>query len=150
MKQIWRVKMVNKVDLGAELPAISVEALESFRENSQLIIKETVRRSLKREEEVSQHGDQAEKLITSGLEFTTKMLEAAMSMGEIPLLEDELTWAKDRLPHDGVEMEHVLTRFKIYRDLVGEKLPPEYATEVTGFIDWMIAHQKEIIDQCDD
>lgn len=133
-----------------DLPAISPEALESFRENSQLIIKETVRRSLKREEEVSQHGDKAEKLITSGLEFTTKMLEAAMSMGEIPLLEDELTWAKDRLPHDGVEMEHVLTRFKIYRDLVGEKLPPEYATEVTGFIDWMIAHQKEIINQSDD
>lgn len=142
----WRVNMSHKEDL----PAISTEALESFRENSQLIIKETVHRSLKREKEVSQHGDQAEKLITSGLEFTTKMLEAAMSMGEIPLLEDELTWAKDRLPHDGVEMEHILSRFKIYRDVVGEKLPPEYATEVIGFIDWMIAHQKEIIDQSND
>jgi hypothetical protein len=135
--------MVNKKDL----PAISPEALESFRDNSPAIIKETVARSLKREEEVSQHGDQAEKLITSGLEFTTKMLEAAMSMGELPLLEDELTWAKDRLPHDGVEMEHLLTRFKIYRDVVKENLPPEYADEITDFIDWMITYQKEIIRQ---
>jgi hypothetical protein len=129
------------------LPAISPEALASFKEKSPLIIKETVKRSLKRDKEVAHHGDQAEKLITSGLEFTTRMLEAAMGMGEISLLEDELSWAQDRLPHDGVEMEHVLSRFKIYRDVVKDTLPPEYAAEVNGFIEWMIVHQKEIIDE---
>ncbi len=134
-------------DLPEDLLAISPEALESFRENSQLIIKETVVRSLKREKEVSQHGDQAEKLIASELDFTTRMLDTAMSMGEIPLLDDELSWANDRLPHDGVEMEHILSRFKIYRDVVKETLAPEYADEVIGFIDWLIVHQKEIVEK---
>ncbi|AUB59743.1 MAG: hypothetical protein KO318_03290 [Methanobacterium sp.] len=129
-----------------ELPPISPEALSSFQENSASLIKETVSRSLKRDHEVVHHGEKAPELLTTGLEFTTKMLEAAMSMGEVALLEDELKWAKERLPHDGVKMEHVLHRFKIYRDVVQEILPSEYATEITAFMDWMINYQQAMIE----
>jgi hypothetical protein len=130
-----------------ELPPISPEALESFQDNRDIIIKETVSRSLKRDHEVEHHGENAPQLLTTGLEFTTKMLEAAMSMGEVALLEDELKWAQDRLPHDGVQMEHVLIRFKIYRDVVTETLPSGYAKEITTFIDWMINYQQALMGQ---
>lgn len=130
-----------------KLPPISPEALESFQENRDTLIKETVSRSLKRDHEVEHHGEKAPQLLTTGLEFTTKMMEAAMSMGEVVLLEDELKWAQDRLPHDGVQMEHVLNRFKIYRDVVNETLPSEYANEITTFIDWMINYQQALMKQ---
>lgn len=130
-----------------ELPPISPGALESFQENRDIIIKETVSRSLKRDHEVEHHGENAPQLLTTGLEFTTKMLEAAISMGEVALLEDELKWAQDRLPHDGVQMEHVLIRFKIYRDVVNETLPSGYANEITTFIDWMINYQQALMEQ---
>jgi len=130
-----------------KLPPISPEALASFHENRDTLIRETVTRSLKRDHEVLQHGEKAPKLLTIGLDFTTKMLEAAMSMGEVALLEDELKWAKDRLPHDGVEMEQVLHRFKIYRDVIQETLPLEYANEITAFMDWMINYQQALMKQ---
>ena len=127
------------------IPGISKEALTEFQESSSLIIRETVIRSLKREDEIVQHGDRAEELLTKGLEFTAQMLEAAMSLGELPLLEDELLWAKDRLPHDGVKMEHVLVRLKIYRELIKESLQEEHTKEITPYLDWMIKRQEELI-----
>lgn len=130
-----------------KLAPIYPEALESFQENRNIIIKETVSRSLKRDHEVDHHGEKAPELLTTGLEFTTKMLEAAMSMGEVALLEDELKWAQDRLPHDGVQMEHVLNRFKIYREVINETLPSGYANEINTFIDWMISYLQDLMGQ---
>ncbi len=137
----------TKSNFKKDLPAISPQAMASFQEHSQQIINETVFRSLKREEEVVQHGEGAKEVLTAGLGFFTQNLEAAMSLGEVALLEDVLVWAKDRLPHDGVAMEHVLSRFKIYRGVVMEILPEEYAKEVIIYIDWMISYQKDIIGQ---
>lgn len=130
-----------------EITPISPEALTSFQKNRDTLIKETVKRSLKRQNEVLQHGGKASELLTTGLEFTTKMLEAAMSMGEVALLEDELKWAQDRLPHDGVQMEHVFNRFKIYREVINETLPSGYANEINTFIDWMISYQHDLMEQ---
>jgi hypothetical protein len=42
-------------------------------------------------------------------------------------------------------MEHVLNRLKIYRAVVNETLPSEYANEITTFIDWMISYQQALI-----
>lgn len=123
-----------------ELPPISPEALASFQVNKEFLIKKTVQRSLQREHEVAHLGESAQDLLTAGMQFTTQMLEAAMSMGEVALLEDELEWAQDRLPHDGVEMEHVLNRLKILCDVTRETLPPEQANEINEFIKWMIKH----------
>jgi hypothetical protein len=63
---------------------------------------------------------------------------------ELPFLEDELLWAKDRLPYDGVMMKHILSRFKIYHDVVNEIIPVKYTNEVNYFIDWMITRQNEL------
>ena len=127
------------------IPAISPQAIDAFRTASPTLIKETVARSLARTDEVAHHGEDAERLLTAGMEFTVRMLEAAMLTGEIPLLEDELAWAKDRLPHDGVSPEHILSRFKIFREVIISTLPDPYTAEITPFLDWMMARQQEII-----
>lgn len=122
-----------------EFHPISAEAIESFKENAPEIIKNTVNRSLKREEDVKQHGKQARQILTSGMEFTTKMLEAAMLTGEISLLEDVLIWAQDRLPHDQVTMDQVKVRLIIYREELIKRMPEKYSSTITPYIDWMIS-----------
>ncbi len=126
---------------------VSPATLAAFRAAGPAIIRETVARSLARNEEVAHHGEQAERVIAAGLGFTTRMLDAVMAVGEIALLEDELLWARDRLPHDGVAPEHVLSRLKIYREVTIEMLPREQAAEVEPYLDWMIARQSEVIER---
>ncbi len=126
-----------------EFPPVSSEALKSFKEHSPHIIKNTVNISLERSDEVVQHGDHARELLSSGMEFTTRMLETAMLLGEVSILEDQLSWACNRLPHDGVALEHILIRLEIYRGQIREALPEEYVSEITHYIDWMIEWQKE-------
>ncbi|MDI6644134.1 MAG: hypothetical protein QME14_03675 [Methanobacteriaceae archaeon] len=127
--------------------SISKDALNAFISAGPYIIKETVKRSMQRKNEVEQHGDDAEQILTTGMEFTTRMLETAMALGEISILEDELRWARDRLPHDKVSLEHILKRFKIYRDVINDQLDPEYSKEIIPFLDWMIKRQKQIIEE---
>lgn len=130
-----------------EFPPVSSEALKSFKEYSPQIIRNTVNISLKRTDEVAQHGDQARELLSTGMEFTTRMLESAMLMGEISILEDQLSWACDRLPHDGVALEHILIRLDIYREQIRDVLPEEYASEIIPYLDWMIEWQKEFLNK---
>jgi hypothetical protein len=119
--------------------------LAAYRAATPTIIEETVARAVTRRHEVAHHGDRAAALIRTGMEFTTRMMGTAMAMGETSLLEDQLTWARDRLPHDGVEREHILSRFQIFRDVVQETLEPEHAAEVVPFIEWMMARQADIV-----
>jgi hypothetical protein len=121
-----------------DLPAVSQEALKAFRTAAPQIIKECVDRALLDKANVAQHGDQAESLITAGLQFTTRMLDSAMSVGATALLADELAWAKDRLPHDGVSMQQVSSRLTIMREIIFNKLPRAEAREVVSYLDWML------------
>jgi hypothetical protein len=75
------------------------------------------------------------------------MLDTAMTTGEIALLEDQLTWAMDRLPHEGVKPECTLHRLQIYVDVVQEILPDHQAEEINQFIKWMIQRQQELMNQ---
>lgn len=130
--------MINK----KKFAPVSPKAMDSFKTFAPEIIKKTVEISMKRHNEISQHKDQAHSIINSGMEFTTKMLESALLTGEISLLEDELKWAADRLPHDGVSMKHVLVRLKIYRKQIINILPEDDASEIVPFLDWMIQWQE--------
>ena len=121
-----------------DLPAVSQEALQIFRAAAPQIIKESVDLALLEKADVVQHGDQAESVITAGLQFTTRMLDSAMSVGATALLGDELAWAKDRLPHDGVSMQQVSARLKIMREIILHKLPRKEAAEVVAYLDWML------------
>lgn len=122
----------------ANLPPVNQSAMSAFKINRPMIIQEVVSRSMQRTEDTTQHGDQAEELITSGLEFTTRMLENTMPTGQTALLEDQLTWALDRLPHDRVAPEHLLSRFEIYTQVVAELMETEDAQQINRYLEWMI------------
>ena len=66
---------------------------------------------------------------------------------QVSLLEDQLTWAMERLPHDGVVPAHILNRLRIYREVVGETLPERHANEIEPYLTWMIARQKELLEE---
>lgn len=140
----------DSMDEREAIAPASAEALAAFRKERETIIQAVAARSLARQEEVAHHGDEAERLITSGIEFTTRMVDAAMAMGEVVLLADQLRWAMDRLPHDGVSPEYVLNRFRIYRQVVEERLPADHAADVVRFLDWMIVRQQELLQREND
>lgn len=128
---------------------VSAAAMAAFSSERALIIQDVVERSLGRADEVSHHGEEAERRVSSGISFTTQMLEAAMSVGDVALLEDQLKWAGDRLPHDGVVMANVVSRFRIYIDVVEERLSELHAAEILPYLRWMIDRQSEMMKQED-
>jgi methanogenic corrinoid protein MtbC1 len=121
------------------LISVSKETLMEFRKEVPEIIREAVRQSMTCKNDIVQHGDQAESILTAGFEFTVRMLDAAMYAGESSILEDQLKWASERLPHDGVSMAQVLTRFRILRSIVLSRLSKKGGKEVARYIDWMNA-----------
>jgi hypothetical protein len=138
---------MDRVD---DLPRVSPEALAAFKVNRQTIIDEVVERSMARKDEVRHHGARAKPTLATGLAFTSDMLETAMSLDEITLLDNALRWAIARLPHDGVMPEHILSRFRIYADVVAETLPSAHAEQINTFVNWMIERQQQLIAQADD
>jgi len=123
---------------SAELKAISPEAMAAYRYACPDLIKDTVAESLKETCNVEEFGEQAERIVTSGLVFTTRMLEAAMAMGSKIILKDEIEWAQDRLPHDGVDMMQVVCRIKILRRQIINRIQPALASEITAYVDWLL------------
>jgi hypothetical protein len=111
-------------------------ALEAFREQSPRIISETASRALARENEVALHGEEARHVVASSLEFTVRLMDAAMACGESALLEDQLLWALDRLPNDGVSIEHVLSRLALLREVTMELMPKVLAVEIAAVVEW--------------
>jgi hypothetical protein len=122
-----------------ELPRVSGAALEAFRAAAPRLLADTAARALAVTEDVAQHGADARRLVTMGLEFTLRALDAAMADGRAELAEDELRWALVRLPHDAVSMEQVLSRFRLLRELVDESLPSAPAAEIAAVIAWFEA-----------
>ena len=136
--------------MAQALRPLSTKALSAFRSAQGDIAREVVRRCLTRTEQVAHHGDDAQDLLTKGMDFVMRMLDSAMAVGEVALLEDELAWARQRLPHDGVSAEHVLTRFQILGQVVSEMLPDEAAAEVIPYLDWLVERQTAMLTSSQD
>ena len=128
-----------------EMKKVRPETLQLFNQHKQDIIRKVVNISLQRQEEVTHHGIKAKQVITSGINFTTKMLESAIMTEDVSLLHDQIIWAMDRLPHDGVRPEFILNRFNIYADVVNEILPEDNSFEINQYIYWMQSKLKELI-----
>ncbi len=128
-----------------ELPEVSLETLAHFEAQRTQIVHQAVERSMNRQAEVVQHGEQARQLITVGLDFTTQAVSIAMQMRNAELLKQQLIWGNDRLPHDRVEPTHILARLRILADVVRGTLTPTDAAAVNQYIGYLIALQEEII-----
>ena len=84
-------------------------------------------------------------MLTTGLDFTTQALEVAMSLGDTSMLEYQLQWGIERLPHDGVQLADVLRRFQMLEQAIQAILLPQDAAQIEPYILWMIARQRELM-----
>ncbi len=128
-----------------DFPEVSAGTLARFEANRTLIVSEVVERSMRRQEEVVQHGEKARQAVTTGLDFTTKALGIAMQLHNGEMLKQQLVWGADRLPHDGVALQHILTRFRILEDVIRDTLAPADAEAVNHYADYMIELQEEFM-----
>jgi len=119
----------------------AMRACESHAESN---IQAAVQNVMEFEIDTAYHGDKAENLMIIGFEFTSRMLEAMMAVGDISLLEDQFQWARERLCHEGVLPEHILHLFDVYRQAAKQHLPASVYAEVEPYLDWMLNRQQEI------
>lgn len=124
--------------------AISNSTLQLFKDNKKLIESDVIERSLKDKDKIQQHGKEAKEVITSGIHFTTEILESAMSTGEMTLLKDQIEWAQVRLVHDHVLPSHIICRLNYYKDSVLKHLPKENANEIFAYLEWMVTYLKDL------
>jgi hypothetical protein len=133
--------MLNSAQLKREPP----EAVAAFHAQRIAIVQKVVALAMERQDEVAQHGDQAEQILTVGLDYTMQALEVAMSLHDLEMLEYQLQWSNERLPHDHVLPTHLLSRFEILAHVIETTLQGPQAQAVNQFVGWMIARQRELI-----
>jgi hypothetical protein len=126
------------------LNPITPQALAAFKKHRLNIIQAVVTQSMKNMDEVAQHGDQAEEILTTGLDYTTQALQVSMQLGNVDMLEYQLQWSADRLPQDGVQPQHLVSRFDILAMVVASELTPVDAQEVNLYVKWLIERQKQL------
>ncbi len=125
---------------------VSAAAVAAFEHACPAIEQAVVTRALSQPEEVAQHGPAAAHVLSAGMGFLSQMLLAALKVNRVEVLEFQLQWAKDRLPHDGVQAAHILHRLHWYAEAVSAHLPAPLAAEVNGYVHWLIARQTELMD----
>ena len=124
--------------------AVSPATVAAFTAERSRIIEMTVARSLERTE-VAQHGQDAERLLTIGLDFTTQALLIAMQVVNPALLDQQLQWGNTRLPHDGVSAEQLLQRFQILAEVITETLASLDAQAVNSYVNRLIQREAALV-----
>jgi MerR family transcriptional regulator, light-induced transcriptional regulator len=130
---------------NARSPLPRAEALAVFKKHHAQIVQTVVRRLLAAPGAYAHLGESAEKILAAGVEFATVDLETALQIGEPGLLDDQLAWAKDRLPHDGISSQQQLANLVVYAQVVDEILPAPAAQAVNRLVRGMIEKQRALI-----
>lgn len=126
------------------LQPVDPETLARFLVLEPELVKTTVEQALNTEEAVARHGNDALRLISSGLRFTTTTLAAAMQFGEETLLTDSIDWAMVRLPHDGVLPDHVCSRLSILESAVTAMMDAQHSDQIRPYIRFMIDYMHSL------
>jgi len=122
-------------------PNVSAAAQAVFLKKHASIIAATVDRLLQEKGAYDHFGDQAERILSIGFEFTTSTLEACMAVNNADLFLEQLRWSQDRLPHDGVQVDQMAKGLDVYCVVIGELLPAAYAVEIIGMLNQVRAAQ---------
>ncbi len=137
---------MNELSGKFSVQRVSKSALTEYRKLLGQIIEEVVD-SIVQDRNLEGDGRDQIDLLPAGFEFTLKMLDGAASVGDLALLEDQLQWAVQRLPHQGILPEHLLNRFQLLEIIMEEVLSEGTWTEFHPYIQWMIARQRQLVDQ---
>jgi hypothetical protein len=120
---------------------VTPAALDSFRAAHDQILTETTRRSAARTGAGDQPRTVSIETIRAGLQFTLRILDAAMATDSVEILDDQLQWAGKRLPHDNVSPALVLAEFQLLAEVIDQCLEPEHAAEISHAVRWLVERQ---------
>ena len=134
---------MNQPSTNHPVDKVSESALTEFRKQLGAVIERVVEKTLQVDQGKEDAPDHS-KLLPAGFEFTLKMLDGAASVGDLTLLEDQLKWAIQRLPHDGVAPHQLQERFETLVVILEEMLSAETWTEFKPYLAWMIFRQREL------
>lgn len=108
-------------DLAPAQPGLELAASLALGRARELLVAITVARCMAAEG----GGDEATTLqIRAGMEFVTRMLQAALAVGRPELMDAQGAWVAERQPHDGVPPELMLARLSCYCAVLEGLLPP--------------------------
>lgn len=128
-------------------PNVSAAAVASFQENRTKINELVVRRLLEEDREFDHLGDRAAQVLATGFEFTSAGIETCLKINDASLLVDQLQWARDRLPHDGISMPRMTENMKVYHQVILEVIPAPQNTEIAAFVQDIISAHQQIMEE---
>ncbi len=121
------------------LDPVSPESIELFNKLKQSIVDQAVDTAMKNSEDLPELGEDVRSRFAVGMDFVMRMLEAAMmTFGEPAILEDEVSWALDRLTHDGVLPNHLVLSLTTLKHVIDQNMEDKHAEQINAYIDRMI------------
>jgi MerR family transcriptional regulator, light-induced transcriptional regulator len=120
--------------LGSGQPQLRAEpaAAAALRAQREAVVAEATRRCLVA-------GDSDRALVSAGLTFVTKMLEAALAAGTPDMLVSQAAWANERQPHDGVAPEQMLARMSLLGEALSALLPVTEGEQAVAYLNHLMA-----------
>ncbi|MFW6365599.1 MAG: hypothetical protein ACOC2H_03870 [Spirochaetota bacterium] len=128
-----------------DIKPVSSESLDAFKKSQNEIVRRATQLALEQKHSISHHGDRAESILQQGYEMTARMIEPALTLGDVVLLKDQLDWAKSHLPNEGVLPKHVYEQLRLFKQAVEETLPQSHSNEIAPYIEWMIEYQRTLL-----
>lgn len=90
-------------------------------------------------------GDADGERIAAGYGYVLRMVEAALVAGSPALLDAQLSWGRERHPHDGVAPGQVLARLSALADAVRGALPGDQGRAAETYVNYLIERQRELM-----
>lgn len=118
-------------------------ALEEFRKEKDDLVAEIISRRMESNAEFEHLGGKANDIMVAGFGFLNRMLETVLEFDEFAIMEHQLEWSENRLPHDGVSVPMLLNNIRAYRQVVEEDLSPAGGREVLRVFDRIVARLED-------
>ena len=122
-----------------EKATLDAQALQEFRKQQNQLVEKTVARLMEAKADFAHMGDKAESKMLAGFGFINRMLETTMEFDEIAIMEHQLEWSANRLPHDGVPMPIMIKTLHVYRQVIEENLSAESSQRIGQQLEWMVS-----------
>lgn len=130
-------------------PGSGTSALAEFRKQKVNLTEKTIARLMESKAEFQHFGDQAADIMHAGFGFLNRMLETVLEFDETAILEHQLDWSANRLPHDGVPLSMLLNNIRVYQQVIEEDLTPASSRVIGHRLDWMINRLEELSQNTD-
>jgi len=133
---------MNRAPPASGLPSVSKEVLDEIEATAAGAEGEAVEACLAEDPDAGKLGESAAETVRAGMRFLSDMLRAAVRYSEGGILEDEVEWARVRLPVSGVPWALVLRNVERYRLALARRLSAGAFATVAPYLDILARGQR--------